>query len=95
MILALFKSVHGVGASLVAQHRRRVLYPHSPFGLVAHLLATHKGAQTVSGPLPSLVLRTEDMWPRYNQCIEVGGALNPGFPFSPLKKETYDGPACR
>ena len=26
------------------------LYPHSPFGLVARLSATHKRAQTVSGP---------------------------------------------
>ena len=38
----------------------------------------------VTGPLLSLVLRTEDVWQRYNQCIEVGGALNQGFPFSPL-----------
>ena len=38
----------------------------------------------VTGPLPSLVLRAEDMWQRYNQCLEVGGALNQGFPFSPL-----------
>ena len=29
------------------------------------------------------------MWQRYNQCLEVGGALNQGFPFS--LKETYDG----
>jgi len=29
----------------------------------------------VTGPLPSLVLRTEDVWQRYNQCLEVGGAL--------------------
>jgi hypothetical protein len=38
----------------------------------------------VTGPLPSLVLRAEDMWQRYNQCLEVGGALDQGFPFSPL-----------
>ena len=38
----------------------------------------------VTGPLPSLVLRAEDMWQRQNQCLEVGGALNQGFPFSPL-----------
>jgi len=38
----------------------------------------------VTGSLPSLVLRTEDMWQRYNQCLEVGWALNQGFPFSPL-----------
>ena len=38
----------------------------------------------VTGPLLSLVLRAEDVWQRYNQCIEVGGALNQGFPFSPL-----------
>ena len=34
--------------------------------------------------LPSLVLWAEDVWERYNQCLEVGGALNQGFPFSPL-----------
>jgi hypothetical protein len=39
----------------------------------------------VTGPLQSLVLRTEDMCRRYYLCIEVGGALNQGFPFSPLK----------
>jgi len=38
----------------------------------------------VTGPLQSLVLRAEDMCQRYNQCLEVGGALNQGFPFSPL-----------
>ena len=38
----------------------------------------------VTGPLPSLVLRAEDMWQRQNQCLEVGGALNQGFPLSPL-----------
>ncbi len=38
----------------------------------------------VSGPLQSLVLRTEDMWQRYNQCLEIGWSLNQGFPFSPL-----------
>jgi hypothetical protein len=30
----------------------------------------------VTGPLPSLVLRAEDMWQRHNQCLEVGA----GFP---------------
>jgi hypothetical protein len=39
----------------------------------------------VTGPLLLLVLRTEDVWQSYNQCIEVGGALNQGFPFSPLE----------
>jgi len=29
----------------------------------------------VTGPLSSIVLRIEDMCQRYNQCIEVGGAL--------------------
>ena len=37
-----------------------------------------------TGPLLSLVLRTEDVWQRYNQFGEVCGALNQGFPFSPL-----------
>jgi len=39
----------------------------------------------VTGPLLSLVLRTEDVWQRYNQYGEVCGALNQGFPFSPLQ----------
>ena len=38
----------------------------------------------VTGPLPSLVLRAEDMCQRQNQCLEVGWALIQGFPFSPL-----------
>ncbi len=39
----------------------------------------------VTGPLLSLVLRTEDVWQRYNQFfIEECGTLKPGFPFSPL-----------
>jgi hypothetical protein len=38
----------------------------------------------VTGPLPSLVLRTEDLWRRHNQCHRSGRALNQGFPFSPL-----------
>ena len=43
------------------------------------------GTLRVTGPLLSLVLRTEDVWQRHNQFfIEVCGALNPGFPFSPL-----------
>jgi hypothetical protein len=25
----------------------------------------------VTGPLPSLVLRAEDMWRRHNQCLEI------------------------
>jgi len=32
---------------------RRVLYPHSPFGLVARLSATHKRAQTVRRSAPT------------------------------------------
>ena len=39
----------------------------------------------VTGPLLSLVLRAKDVWQRYNQFIEVCGALNQGFPFSPLQ----------
>jgi hypothetical protein len=39
----------------------------------------------VTGPLPSLVLRTEDVWQRYKpDSSKPFGALNPGFPFSPL-----------
>jgi len=39
----------------------------------------------VTGPLLSLVFRTEDVWQRYNQLPKRFGALNQGFPFSPLK----------
>ena len=39
----------------------------------------------VTGPLLLLVLRTEDVWQRYNQFVEACGALNQGFPFSPLQ----------
>jgi len=39
----------------------------------------------VTGPLLSLVLQTEDVWQRYNQFVEACGALNQGFPFSPLQ----------
>ena len=40
----------------------------------------------VTGPLPSLVLRTEDMWQKYKPFfVEVCGVLNQGFPFSPLQ----------
>ena len=38
----------------------------------------------VTGPLPSLALRAEDMWRRCNQCHRSERALNQGFPFSPL-----------
>jgi hypothetical protein len=43
------------------------------------------GTLRVTGPLLSLVLRAEDVCQRYNQYIEVCGALNQGFPFSPLQ----------
>ena len=39
---------------------RRVLYPHSPFGLVARLSATHKRDKTVSGPPQSPTRSLED-----------------------------------
>jgi len=39
----------------------------------------------VTGPLPSLVLRAEDIWLRYKPFfIEVFGILNQGFPISSL-----------
>jgi len=36
--------------------------------------------QVVTGPLPSPVLRTEDMWQRYNQFIEAFRSSQSGFP---------------
>ena len=38
----------------------------------------------VTEPLPSLVLRAEDMWRKHNHCHRSERALNQGFPFSPL-----------
>ena len=47
----------------------------------------------VTGPLLSLVLRTEDVWQRYNHFRSVRGSQS-GFPLlTPM--ETYDGPAWR
>ena len=60
--------------------------PTSEFMAEVSLAHSYPELFRVTGPLPSLVLRTEDMWQRYNQCLEVGGALNQGFPFSPLKR---------
>ena len=60
------------------------MLPTSEFMAEVSLAHSYPELFRVTGPLPSLVLRIEDMWQRYNQCIEAGGALNPGFPFSPL-----------
>ena len=59
--------------------------PTSEFMAEVSLTHSYPELFRVTGPLPSLVLRTEDMWQRYNQCLEVGGTLNQGFPFSPLE----------
>jgi len=58
--------------------------PTSEFMAQVSLAHCYPELFRVTGPLQSFVLRTEDMWQRYNQCIEAGGALNQGFPFSPL-----------
>ena len=39
----------------------------------------------VTGPLLSLVFRTEDVCQRCNQFIETAGVINQGFPFSLLQ----------
>jgi len=45
----------------------------------------HVTVNEVTGPLPSLVLRAEDIWRKYKPFfIEVFGILNPGFPISSL-----------
>ena len=44
----------------------------------------------VTGPLPSLVLRAEDMWRRHNQCLEIEVQPVTG---NWIAMETYDGPA--
>jgi hypothetical protein len=39
----------------------------------------------VTGPLPSLVLRTEDMWRKHNQCHRSWQGSQSGFPLPTLK----------
>ena len=59
-------------------------------GCRPHRMSLHRLSQALSypeplrvtGPLQSLVLRTEDMWQKYKPFfIEVFGILNQGFPF--------------
>ena len=53
--------------------------------LMAEVSLTHSYQELfqVTGTLQSLVLRTEDMWQKHNQCHR-SWPLNQGFPFSPL-----------
>jgi hypothetical protein len=45
----------------------------------------YPGFFRITGPLLSLVFRTEDVWQRYNQFRKRFGALNQGFPLSLLQ----------
>jgi len=72
--------------------RRRILYPHFPFGLVARLSATHKRAQTVAGPPQSLTRSlevsgspTDFLTPWYN-----GRAGTNPFQYSPCRSRQKD-----
>ena len=67
-----------------ARRSRIQVFRLSEFMAGSPLALSYPEPFRVTGPLPSLVLRTEDMWQKYNQCLEVGGSLNQGFPFSPL-----------
>ena len=58
--------------------------PTSEFMAEVSLAHSYPELFRVTGPLPSLVLRTEDVWQRYKpDSSKRFGALNPGFPFSP------------
>ena len=60
--------------------------PTSEFMAQVSLAHPYPELFRVTGPLPSLVLRTEDVWQRYKpDSSKRFGALNPGFPFSPLQ----------
>ena len=59
--------------------------PTSEFMAGSPLALSYQELFRVTGPLQSLVIRTEDVWQRYNQFVEACGALNQGFPFSPLQ----------
>ena len=71
----------------MAQHWRQELCPHSPFGLVARVSATHERDQTVAGPPQSATRsfagsgsQTDPQPPWYNgrawgeQCVYSSGA---------------------
>jgi hypothetical protein len=58
------------------------------------LIASYPEPLRVTGPLLSLVLRTEDVWQRYNHFRSVRGSQS-GFPLLTPIMETYDGPAWR
>ena len=60
--------------------------PTSDVSAQVSLALSYPELLRVTGPLPSLVLRTEDVWQRYKpDSSKRFGALNPGFPFSPLQ----------
>ena len=60
--------------------------PTSEFMAQVSLAHPYPELFRVTGPLQLLVLRTEDVWQKYKPFfIEVCGALNQGFPFSPLQ----------
>ena len=46
---------------------------------------SYPGLFRVTGPLLSLVFRTEDVWQRYNQYRKVSEFSIKGFPFSLLQ----------
>ena len=62
--------------------------PTSEFMAEVSLAHSYPELFRVTGPLQSLVLRTEDMWQKYKPFfIEVFGILNQGFPISSLLGE--------
>ena len=58
--------------------------PTSDVTAQVSLALSYPEPSRVTGPLPSLALRAEDMWRRCNQCHRSERVLNQGFPFSPL-----------
>jgi hypothetical protein len=66
--------------------------PTSEFMAQVSLAHSYQELFRVTGPLQSIVLRTEDMWRRHNQYYRSWRDSQSGFPLLTPKKETYDGP---
>ena len=58
--------------------------PTSEFMAEVSLAHSYPELFQVTGPLQSPVLRTEDMWQRYNQFIEASRSSQSGFPLLTL-----------
>jgi hypothetical protein len=95
----LFRVTPPLGARGPVSIWRRVLCPHSPFGLVARLSTTHKRAQTASGPPQSPTrslevsgFQTDPLTPWYNGPGST--RVGPGSTLSNIRRVSLEGKKC-